>query len=117
MVVLVIVLHQQVVEQPGPKHPQEGHHVGCLCVGEEDAGQESKGNQAVAPYKEEDDLEAIVGEAEEFEVDGRADKKKNGDVAAVDEEEPGVLDDPVGAVAQSMHLHHDTQPGTDRLGD
>lgn len=114
MVVLVIVFHQQVVEQASPKHPQEGHHIGCLCVGEEDAGQESKGDKAVAPYKEEDDLEAIVGEAEELEVYGRANNKKNGNVAAVDEEEPGVLNDPVGAVAQPMHLHHNTQPGTDR---
>ncbi|KAA6409518.1 MAG: hypothetical protein FRX49_13849 [Trebouxia sp. A1-2] len=73
---------------PGSKHPQEGHHVGCLCIGEEDAGQESKGNQAIAPYKEENDLETIVGEAEELEVDGRANKKENGDVAAVNKEEP-----------------------------
>ena len=70
MVVLVVVLHQQVVEQTGAEYPQESHNIGCSGISEEDAGQESPGNEAVAPHKEEDDLEAVVGEAKEFEVDG-----------------------------------------------
>ena len=105
--VLVVILHQQVVQQPCSKHPKECHDVGRLGVCEEDASQEGKGNQAVAPYEEEDDLEAVVGEAEELEVDGRSDKKKDGNVAAINEEEPRVLDDPICAVTQPMHLHHD----------
>ena len=110
MGILVVVLQQQVVQQPRPKHPQEGHNVGGLGAPEENAGQEGKGDEGVAPNKKEEDLEAIVGEAEELEVDGGADQQQHGNVDTVDEEEPGVLDDPIGIVAQTVHLHHDSQP-------
>lgn len=99
MMILVVVLHQQIVQQPRAKDPQERHHIGRLGVGEEDARQEGTGDHAVTPHKEEDDLEAVVGEAEELEVDSGAHDEKDGNVAAIDEEKPRVLDDPVCAVA------------------
>ena len=108
--VFIVVLHQQVVQQASAEDPQEGHHISCLGIGEKHTGQKGKGDEAVAPHKEEDNLEAIVCEAKELEVDGGADKQQDGDVAAVDEEEPGILNNPVSAVPQPMHLHHDSQP-------
>ena len=69
MMVLVVVLHQQIVQQASPKHPQEGNHIGSFGVCEEDACQEGERYEAVAPDEEEDDLEAVVGETKELEVD------------------------------------------------
>ena len=69
MMILIVVFHQQIVQQAGAKHPQESNHIGSFGVREEDACQEGKGYEAVAPHKEEDDLEAVVGETKELEVD------------------------------------------------
>lgn len=69
VVILVVVLHQQIVQQAGSKHPQERNHIGGLGVCEEDAGQEGEGYETVSPDKEENDLETIVCETKELEVD------------------------------------------------
>ena len=50
------------------------------------------------------------GEAEDGEAGGVAEGDEDERVDKVEGEEPEVLDDPVGGVAEAVHLHHGAQP-------